>query len=98
MRITSILSVFNCVLSIPNFWDYFKSDKIKEILENDKNRDKITTLNVLPDDYVISGDDNTGVIKLEVEPLLRMSKSLTRIRQRAIEISVVSLIPEVYLA
>ena len=46
MRITSILSVFNCVLSIPNFWDYFKSDKIKGILENDKNRDKITTLTV----------------------------------------------------
>ena len=45
-KTTSILSVLNCFLSIPNLESYFKGEQIKELIEKDIKRDYITTKTV----------------------------------------------------
>ena len=45
-KTTSILSVLNCFLSIPNLESYLKGEQIKELIEKDIKRDYITTKTV----------------------------------------------------
>ena len=37
LKITSILAVVECFLAIPKIAEYFKSEKVREIIQNDKS-------------------------------------------------------------
>lgn len=97
MRVTSILSVLNCFLAIPTLGSYFKKEKIKEYIDNDKGKRNYVITKTLRDAFNFINVNNFDYENAKIECLkLRMLFYVKEEKLRKMpEIDVVTVIEDI---
>ena len=70
MKITSILSVLNCFLAIPTLGSYFKNNKIKEYIDNDKGKRNYVVTKTIRNTFNLISFDNFNFESAKIECLI----------------------------